>query len=212
MPNRSFTMSRVCADCGRDLPRTSYTANQWYNPLGPSRCVGCVHGHFSDTPATQQSDSGRYNGSENATASDYDLDNPFASGSFRWVAKGVYTSGARSGEPCVLKWFKTGDVFEAEYFALDLKAVDKALEIVNRFNQLNIVNKVVKINVPSVWRFLEPASRAGQKALVEPFIQNYKKFNSNSGWNDESGPWPQVMQALSRRCNSSLTLLTKTFN
>lgn len=56
--------------------------------------------------------------------------NPFASGAFRWVAKGVYTSGARSDHACVLKWFKTGAVFEDDYFALDIKAVDRALEIV----------------------------------------------------------------------------------
>ena len=49
-----------------------------------------------------------------------------------------------------MKWFKTGAVFEEDYFALDIKAVDRALEIVNRFNELNIVNKTVKINVPSV--------------------------------------------------------------
>ncbi|RSL45510.1 hypothetical protein CEP54_014231 [Fusarium duplospermum] len=38
---------------------------------------------------------------------------------------------------------------------------------------------------------------AGQKALCEPFIQNYQKFNSNSGWNDDSRAWGEVMQALS---------------
>ena len=203
-------MSRVCTDCWRDLPRTSYTSNQWYSPVGLSRCAGCVHGHPFDTPAAHQSGSGRYNNSDAAEFDEDALDNPFASGAFRWVAKGVYTSGARSGQACVLKWFKAGVVFEVEYFALDIEAVDKALEVVNRFNELNIVNKDVKINVPAVWEFVPPSSRAGQRALIEPFIQNYKKFNSNSGWNDVSGTWHQVMQALSRRCNSSLTLLTKT--
>ncbi|KAK4150421.1 kinase-like domain-containing protein [Chaetomidium leptoderma] len=178
-------MGRVCADCARDLPQTSYTSNQWSKGLGLSRCAGCVHGHPSDTPATQQSDSGRYNDSVNATVSYDALNNPFASGAFRWVAKGVYTSGARSGQACVLKWFKMD------------AAVDRALEIVNRFNELNIINKIVKINVPSVWMFDKTASRAGQKALVEPFIQNYQKFNSNTGWKDDWGAWPQAMQALS---------------
>ncbi|KAK3682839.1 kinase-like domain-containing protein, partial [Podospora appendiculata] len=139
----------------------------------------------------------RHNDSVNATFSHDALNNPFASGAFRWVAKGVYTSGARSGQACVLKWFKTGAVLEDDYFSLDTKAVDRALEIVNRFNELNIVNKSVKINVPSVWMFDKTASKAGQKALVEPFIQNYQKFNSNTGWKDDWGAWPQVMQALS---------------
>ncbi|KAH6843290.1 kinase-like domain-containing protein [Chaetomium sp. MPI-CAGE-AT-0009] len=190
-------MGRVCADCGRDLPQTSYTSNQWSKGVGFSRCAGCVHGHPSDTPATHQSDSGRYNDSCRAKFLDDALDYPFASGAFRWVAKGVYISGARSGQACVTKWFKTGAVFEEDYFALDIKAVDRALEIVNSFNQLNIVNKTVKINVPTVWTFENGTSWAGQRTLVEPFIQNYKKFNSNSGWKDDWGAWPQVMQALS---------------
>ncbi|KAK7746218.1 hypothetical protein SLS62_009434 [Diatrype stigma] len=125
------------------------------------------------------------------------LDNPFSQGSFRWVAKGTYVSGPRRGEACVTKWFKTGAVFESDYFTLDIKAVDKALEIVNRFNELGIVNKKVKINVPSVWVFQEGTEWAGQHALSEPFIQNYQKFNSNTGWTDDSEAWGEVMQALS---------------
>lgn len=33
--------------------------------------------------------------------------------------------------------------------------------------------------------------------MCEPFIQNYEKFNSNSGWVDYSEGWGEVMQALS---------------
>ena len=194
-------MGRVCADCARDLPQTSYTANQWSKGVGWSRCAGCVHGHFSDNPASQQSDSGRHNNSNLATFSHDALDNPFASGAFRWVAQGSYSSGPRFRQACVAKWFKTGAVFEDDYFALDIKAVNKALELVNRFNQLNIVNKTVKINVPEVWSFEDDCRDdwAGQKVLCEPFIQDYQKFNSNTGWNDDSRAWGQVMQALSRR-------------
>ncbi|KAK4243486.1 kinase-like domain-containing protein [Corynascus novoguineensis] len=174
-------MGRICADCGRDLPQTSYTANQWSKGYGYSRCAGCVHGHYSDTPAAQQSDAGRYNLSSRASYTDDALENPFASGAFRWVAKGTYTEGPRQGQASVLKWFKTGAVFEDDYFALDIKASSKALEIVNRFNQLGVVDKTVKINVPNVWVFNDdagPLSR--QKGLSEPFIQNYQKFNNNT--------------------------------
>lgn len=124
---------------------------------------------------------------------------PFAQGAFRWVAKGTYTSGPREGQASVIKWFKTGAVFSEDYFTLDIKAVDKALEIVDKFNQLGLINKVVKINVPEVWFFTDECDNewTGQKVLCEPFIQNYQKFNSNSGWNDESKAWGQVMQALS---------------
>ncbi|KAM4061342.1 alpha-kinase family protein [Hirsutella rhossiliensis] len=68
------------------------------------------------------------------------------------------------------------------------------------FNQLRIVNKAVKINVPQVWRFEDDGSSdewSGQRHLCEPFIQDYQKFNSNSGWSDDSDAWAEVMQALS---------------
>ncbi|KAH8680163.1 kinase-like domain-containing protein, partial [Ilyonectria robusta] len=191
--------TRECAACGRSLPRSSFTANQYSKGVGVSRCASCVHGHHSDTPSTRQSSSGRYNLSNTAKYSQYDLENPFAEGAFRWVAEGTYTSGPRSGQPCVTKWFKTGAVFEKDYFTLDIKAVDKALEIVNRFNELQVVNKRIKINVPTVWTFNDNCRDewAGQKALCEPFIANYQKFNSNTGWNDDAMGWGEVMQALS---------------
>ncbi|RSL79076.1 hypothetical protein CEP52_017568, partial [Fusarium oligoseptatum] len=192
-------MSRICAACGRNLPQSSYTANQYSKGPGVSRCASCVHGHPFDTPSERESDSGRYNHSGLASVPSSALENPFAQGAFRWVAKGKYTSGPRQGQACVVKWFKTGAVFSDEYFALDIKAVGKALEIVNRFNQLNIVNKVVKINVSEVWYFTDDCDDewAGQRHLCEPFIQNYQKFNSNTGWNDDSRSWGEVMQALS---------------
>lgn len=61
--------------------------------------------------------------------------------------------------------------------------MDKALEIVNRFNEFNIVNEAVKTNVARVWTFTGSGSGpwTNQKMLCEPFIQNYEKFNSNSG-------------------------------
>lgn len=88
---------------------------------------------------------------------------------------------------------------EETFFDDDIMAVDKALEIVDKFNNLGIVNKLVKINVPEVWTFVDDCSDdwSGTKCLQEPFIQNYQKFNSNTGWNDDSAAWPQVMQALS---------------
>ncbi|KAI0180409.1 kinase-like protein [Hypoxylon sp. FL1284] len=187
---------RECITCGRNLPQSSYSANQYSRGVGRSRCAACVHGHPADVPSAGDFDSGRYNDAHEAEFSDYDFENPFAEGGFRWVAKATYTAGARRGEKCVLKWFKWGAVFEADYFILDIKATDKALEIVNRFNELNIVNKVVKINVPEVWT-ISSGRYTDQRTLCEPFIQNYQKFNSNTGWTYEARTWGEVMQALS---------------
>ena len=50
-----------------------------------------------------------------------------------------------------------------------------------------------------VWHFTKEsgADYRGQLVLCEPFIENYQKFNSNSGWNDYSKGWGEAMQALS---------------
>lgn len=94
---------------------------------------------------------------------------------------------------------KNGAVFSDDFFTLDIKAVDKALEIVDRFNQLKMINKVIKINIPAIWRFDDDSQGdwAGQMALCEPYIRNYQKWNSNNGWKDDSTAWGKVMQALS---------------
>lgn len=50
------------------------------------------------------------------------------------------------------KWFKTGAVYEDTYFEKDLKAVDKAQEIIDTWNALNISN-TIHLNRPEVWVF-----------------------------------------------------------
>ncbi|KAJ6789691.1 hypothetical protein PWT90_00555 [Aphanocladium album] len=135
-----------------------------------SRCASCVHGHHSDTRGAPNSRSGRHNLSSRGTIDADDLENPFAKGMFRWVAEGRYTSGPRSGQPAVLKWFKSGSVFSEDFFKYDIKAVDKALE---------------------------GGLREDEKILVEPFIDDYQKFNSNTGWTNDDDGWAEVMQALS---------------
>ncbi|UKZ61643.1 uncharacterized protein TrAtP1_002901 [Trichoderma atroviride] len=42
-----------------------------------------------------------------------------------------------------------------------------------------------------------PSPWAGQTVLCEPFIRDYRRFNSNTGWNDTSNVWGRIMQALS---------------
>lgn len=118
-----------------------------------------------------------------------------ASGEFRDVWVGTYTQGPRKGERSVSKKFKTGAVFEARFFADDIKAVDKAAEIIEAFNRDNQdrggkVAEMIYLTKPKVWT----ERGTGQKVLVEPYVQGFKKFNSNSGWVDNSHP---VMQALS---------------
>eukprot|EP00929_Paragymnodinium_shiwhaense_P092010 TRINITY_DN51887_c0_g1_i1.p1 TRINITY_DN51887_c0_g1~~TRINITY_DN51887_c0_g1_i1.p1 ORF type:complete len:489 (-),score=83.18 TRINITY_DN51887_c0_g1_i1:253-1719(-) len=115
---------------------------------------------------------------------------PFAEGEFRFVYKGKYLRGERTGEACVEKIFKTGAVFEETFFQHDIKAVDKAHEIIDAFNALG-KGKTVRINHPQVWTRV----RDKQKVMVEPMIVGtFHKFNSNSGYTDTSHA---MMQALS---------------
>jgi len=121
------------------------------------------------------------------------LCNPFAEGSFRYCALGAYTHGRRAGQPCVLKWFKSGVVFEEVFFQKDLKAVEKARHIIEQWNAMWFIGKYIRLNIPSVWT----RQTDGQKALIEPFIPDWEKFNSNTGWYKDGMQWGRVMQALS---------------
>ncbi len=130
--------------------------------------------------------------------SEIDLSYVYAQGAFKNVYKGKYTNGPRKKQACVCKLFKSGSVFKDAYFANELKVVDKALEVVNRFNKVRFINKSIWLNQPAIWTFEKGSSRAGEKNLIEPMIENFEKFNSNTGWTpDYSTAWSDVMQALS---------------
>ena len=83
---------RVCAACNKDLHSDEYTRTQWSEVAGVSRCRLCTaEGLYGDGEL-----SARLNNSQNANV--YNMDRPFAQGTFRWVAKGRYTSGERQGQ------------------------------------------------------------------------------------------------------------------
>lgn len=138
----------------------------------------------------------RRNNASSATFEQYELDHPFAQGAFRWVAKGTYTVGHRQGEPCVCKWFKTGGVMESHFYDSDLEASNEAIRLITKWNAKHFIDRMVQVNLPEVWTFVS-GQWDGRKVLQEPFISNYQKFNSNTGWADDSIPWSRVMQALS---------------
>ena len=101
----------------------------------------------------------------------------FGQGTFRNVYADEYTVGRRKGQPCVCKVFKTGGVFEDSFFESDIKTVEKTLHIVAQWNNLGFVDKTVQVNKGTVWTF-QSGSHQGEKALVEPLIHNWQKFNS----------------------------------
>ena len=121
-----------------------------------------------------------------ANSSSLDSDRLYAEGTFKNVYLGIYTSGERKGQVCVGKRFKTGSVFE-------LTIISKSLEIIDEFNNSEYVSCKIWLNLPSVWHRV--ISR--ELFLMEPFLKNFEKFNSNTGWTRENNGWSDVLQALS---------------
>ncbi|KAF5870948.1 putative elongation factor 2 protein [Botrytis fragariae] len=123
----------------------------------------------------------------------------FASGTFKNVWAGHYTSGDRKGQPCVSKEFKSGSVYEKHYFSEELEIIRRTQEIVNDFHTAGIIpGREVIVNTPAIWRYEDSAGgKAGHRSLVEPMIENFEKFNSNTGWTGQDNVWNEAMQALS---------------
>ena len=70
-------------------------------------------------------------------------------------------------------------------------------EIIDAFNARGFIKQTVYLNHPGVWTFVPGCAYAGQKALIEPFMKNCVKLNSNSGVTFGDENWPGLMQALS---------------
>ena len=190
--------SRACAQCGRVRDSEDFSKNQWRKGIGLSRCTRCIHGKGGAKANSLDYETARRNQSTLSTWDSWDLDHPFAQGTFRWVARGKYLGGPRDGEACVMKWFKAGCVYEASFYEKDIKASEKALHIVDQWNRQRLIGQRIRLNEPEVkTMFSRCSKRNGQKVLVEPFITNWKKFNSNTGWSTSAVPWDKVMQALS---------------
>ncbi|KAJ6497436.1 kinase-like domain-containing protein [Mycena sanguinolenta] len=135
-----------------------------------------------------------YSRENNATSATVDRSAVFAAGTFKNVWKGTYTGGARKGQPCVAKEFKTGSVYEAYYFEEELNIIRRTQRVVDAWHAQRIIDRDIFLNTPSIWYYTD----TGVNALVEPMIENFEKFNSNTGWASISGgAWSEAMQALS---------------
>jgi hypothetical protein len=122
-------------------------------------------------------------------------DKIFASGTFKNVWKGVYTDGVRRGESCVAKEFKAGSVYKDHYFQEELNIVARAHIIIDHFAAAKVIsNGRIYLNSPEIWTYDD----TNEKCLTEPMIENFEKFNSNTGWAPIAGTaWVEAMQALS---------------
>jgi hypothetical protein len=94
----------------------------------------------------------------------------------------------------------SGPSWLASVFDNDREVAAIAAQIVERFNDAGRVNKPIIVNMPDVWQYDDGQSShaagiAGARALVEPMIINFQKFNSNSGWVlKDQHRWTRVMQ------------------
>ncbi|KAF0700297.1 Aste57867_9175 [Aphanomyces stellatus] len=120
---------------------------------------------------------------------------PIAIGGFKVVYGGEYVDGERDGQQCVLKHFLAGSVVDEAFFAAEMGLIARALKIVHAFNVHRILDTRVWLNVPAIWTVESGWGRDdGEKALVEPRITAFRKFNSNTGWTCRDA---DAMQALS---------------
>lgn len=116
----------------------------------------------------------------NATSANVDRTCPvYASGTFKNVWQGTYTVGERKGQKCVAKEFKTGSTIERQYFDEELGITNLTLKIVDDFHAAKIITQKILLNTPEIWEYLDTKNLC----LVEPLIENFEKFNSNTGWN-----------------------------
>lgn len=139
-----------------------------------------------------------YSRTNNSTRATIDTSQLFGSGTFKYVYAGKYTVGARKGQDCVAKEFKSGCVVEDHYFDEELNICAKAQQIIDEFNDAEIMNQPIYLNTPTIWTYEPGSSKSGQKTLIEPMILNFEKFNSNSGWSlTDSTGWAAAMQSLS---------------
>lgn len=118
----------------------------------------------------------------------------FASGTFKNVYAGCYIEGTRAGQRCVSKEFKTPSDYEVYYFEEEMNIIRCTQKIIDDWHNANLTNKRVVLNTPEIWEQFY----TGRHRLVEPMVENFVKWNSNTGWvNTAWGGWSQSMQALS---------------
>ena len=136
-----------------------------------------------------------YSRTNNSTRAQINKKEIFASGTFKNAWKGTYTQGSRAGQACVAKEFKTGSVYEDHYFEEELNINRRTQKIINDFAAAKVINNTtIVLNTPEIWMY----EKSRCKHLLEPMIENFEKFNSNTGWAPVTGDaWTEAMQALS---------------
>lgn len=90
-----------------------------------------------------------------------------------------------------------------------MRLIDRTQQIIDDFDYAGVIgpHRHIVLNQPDIW---ECSEGSGERVLIEPMIENFETFNSNSGWTPAGGSeWRDAMQALSHFSyhNSNLQLL-----
>lgn len=106
-------------------------------------------------------------------------------GAFRICLEGTYIGGTRNQQEAACKRFKPEfRQMEREFFANDFRIIDKVVEFAEAWNTFCSHGHEILVNKGDIQK-----SNSGISYLVEPLIRYYTKFNSNSGWIEDTDDW-----------------------
>eukprot|EP01104_Vermistella_antarctica_P020323 TRINITY_DN8661_c0_g1_i1.p1 TRINITY_DN8661_c0_g1~~TRINITY_DN8661_c0_g1_i1.p1 ORF type:complete len:332 (+),score=65.51 TRINITY_DN8661_c0_g1_i1:209-1204(+) len=174
-----------CSACLKELSFNSFSISQWEKE--ESRCLECVESARFPTERAIKAEVGDIS---------YDDTTIYARGGFRDVYKGHYMergtdfSGRKKKRPCVVKVIRDRRM-RNRWFAWDATMVAKATQLVHTWNHSGFGGPAIQVNQATT------LNTAYGQAVAEPFISNYIKWNSNSGFVNTGAKSSDVMQALS---------------
>lgn len=118
----------------------------------------------------------------------YNENEYIGSGAFRAVYK---ARDASTNQPVVAKKFRNFNPLHERYWAEDMKASQQSQVLSQMFNQETKTDKPIRFIIPVMCNCLlniPPPFISGEKVLIEPYLGKnvYRKFNSNSGWEDKN--------------------------
>jgi Alpha-kinase family len=99
-------------------------------------------------------------------------------GAFRDCFLGTYVGGNRNQQEAACKRFKPRfRIVESEYFAADFRIADRVIEYAEEWNGFCPDRREIIVSRGDLHK-----SNSGIQYLVEPYIRDFTKFTSNSGW------------------------------
>ncbi len=105
------------------------------------------------------------------------LERRVGDGTFRDVFAGTFVGGTRNNQPAVCKKFKRQyKRLQEEFFATDARIQVMVVKWAERWNEVCRQGREVVVNCGTVHRTLHGTY------MVEPFIPNFTKWTSNSGY------------------------------